>query len=263
MFTLCYLYSKVVESQDGGLLAVAYADNWEVVAPGVSTLQTVLQAIEVFLHDCELPVSPQKCWTWALDKVGRQALRALTLDGAALSVQLQGVDLGADVAYSYRIPAAKRNKRVRIGHKRLQRLRGLPSSRAQKARLVVSGVWPQALHAAETAPVPKTVLKRLRTQAGRAASLAKTGVNPFLACSVGATQCIDPGYYVLCQRVRLFRQLWKDFPGRRSALLGSLAGTGRYRSVIKCCLLQLRALGWDCDGLLCSHVDGRHFHLRP
>lgn len=119
----------------------------------------------------------------------------------------------------------------------------------------------QALHAAETAPVPKSVLKRLRTQAGRATSIAKTGVAPFLACSVGSAQCVDPGYFLICSRVRLFRKLWRDFPRRRSALLGSLEGTGRYRSVTKCMLLQLRSLGWECDGLLCSDADGRHFHL--
>ena len=79
----------------------------------------------------------------------------------------------------------------------------------------MSGIWPQCLHGSETCVVPKSVLKRLRTQAGRVASIAKQGVSPWLACSVGSPQLVDPEFCLLVQRLRLFRLMWRDFPDAR------------------------------------------------
>eukprot|EP00438_Fugacium_kawagutii_P001772 Skav227149 [mRNA] locus=scaffold133:634232:636690:+ [translate_table: standard] len=211
MFLVCLVYSEVVVQHDGSLTPLTYADNWEILSTNVKSLIEALPVVEHFLRSCELPVSPAKCWLWSLTKSGRAQLRDQTLNDQPVPVQLQAVDLGADIAYGYRTPAAKRNSRVKVGHRRLQRARGLPGSTWQKARLIFGGIWPQALHACETPPVPKSVLKRLRTQAGRVASLSKSGVNPYLACSVGAVRCVDPGFHVLCSRLRFFRLLWRDF----------------------------------------------------
>ena len=108
--------------------------------------------------------------------------------------------------------AARRNQRISLGHRRLHRARAVPCSRWRKTRLILSGIWPQCLHGAETCQVPRSVYKRLRTQAGRVASLAKPGVSPWLARSVGAMQTVDPAFCLLVQRIRLFRLMWRISP---------------------------------------------------
>lgn len=118
-------------------------------------------------------------------------------------MKYQAVDLGADVAYSYRVAAARRNARVGEAHRRLKRVRSLPMARWQKCRLIRQGIWPQAFYGAETSVVPKSVFKRLRTQAGRAASVAKPGASPWLACSLGSWEPVDPEFCLLLQRLRL------------------------------------------------------------
>lgn len=102
--------------------------------------------------------------------------------GQLLPVKLKAKELGAGISYSLLKAARVRNARIRSAHGRLLRLGGLPLPRPFKQRLLLAGIWPHALHAAETASVPKTVFKRLRTQAARAMSLRKKGTNPFLAC---------------------------------------------------------------------------------
>ena len=74
-------------------------------------------------------------------------------------MKLQARELGADLPYCLRKAARVRNGRIQVTHQRLLRLSGIPGSRAQKQRLLLSGVWPQGLHAAETATVPRTVFK--------------------------------------------------------------------------------------------------------
>ena len=164
--------------------------------------------------------------------------------------------------YCRRRAAAKRSQRVSLGHKRLLRAKGVPCSRWHKTRLVLSGVWPQCLHGAEMCQVPLSVLKRLRTQASRAVSLAKPGVSPWLACSVGAHQTVDPAYCLLIQRIRLFRLMWRDFPqGRarmRRGLISLRGGTGGVSYLLA---KQLRGFGWLTVGLEARDDHGRVINL--
>ena len=140
--------------------------------------------------------------------------------------------------------------------------RGFRALGGTKPRLVLSGVWPQCLHGAETCQVPLSVLKRLRTQAGRAVSLAKPGVSPWLACSVGAHQTVDPAYCLLIQRIRLFRLMWRDFPqGRarmRRGLISLRGGTGGVSYLLA---KQLRGFGWLTVGLEARDDHGRVINL--
>ena len=152
--------------------------------------------------------------------------------------------------------------RVSAGHRRLLRARGIPCSRWRKSRLIVSGVWAQCLHGAETCPVPFSVLKRLRTQAGRVASLAKPGVSPWLACSVGATQTVDPAFCLLLQRIRLFRLMWRDFPQARRRMQRGLVSLRCGNGGVSYLLArQLRSLEWLPVGLEVQDDLGRFFHL--
>ena len=141
MFSLCCLFRAVVRRQDSLALPFSYADNWEVVVGNVGSLTGIVSALDRMSSVCMLPVAPSKCWTWALSAEDRKLLRDVTLAGQLVPVKLTGCCLGADMAYSYRTPAATRNGRVSSGHKRLLRLRGLPTSRFRKCRLILGGVY--------------------------------------------------------------------------------------------------------------------------
>ena len=170
-------------------------------------------------------------------------------------VKTTGCCLGADMSYSFRIAAATRNQRVAKGHRRLLRLRGIPTSRFRKCRLVLSGVSPQSLHACEASWVPGSVFDRLRSKVVQALKLDGSGVNPYLACSVAAPKLVDPEFVALFSRIRLFRQLWRDFSDYRPILLARLASQGsRFKSPTDHLGRALRSLGWE-------FVDGTFFRM--
>jgi ribonuclease HI len=258
---MCLFFARFVLGE-ADVVPVTYADNWQVIARQVGPIVTVLPKIHEFLELCALPVSPEKCWLWSAGKIGRKRLKQVAFGDSHIPVRLQAVDLGADMPYCKRRAAAKRNLRIKAGHRRLQRAKGLPGSKWQKSRLIMSGIWPQCLHGSETCVVPKSVLKRLRTQAGRVASIAKQGVSPWLACSVGSPQLVDPEFCLLVQRLRLFRLMWRDFPDARPRMQkGLCALRSATRGVSFLLSRQLRSFEWIVQGLVASDDHGRCFHL--
>lgn len=106
---LCLVRSSmVVQGCPGDVCPVTYADNWEVWC-----LIELLDPLAAFLRTCRLPISVDKCWGWCLDPVGRKRLKQCQFDDGTLPVVLSAKCLGAEIAYSYRIAATTRNKRVR------------------------------------------------------------------------------------------------------------------------------------------------------
>ena len=167
------------------------------------------------------------------------------------------------MSYSFRVAAATRNQRVAAGHKRLLRLRGIPTTRFRKCRLVLGGVFPQALHACEASWVPVSVFGRLRSKVVQALNVEGSGVNPFLATNICAPANVDPQFAALLSRLRLFRQLWRDFPVYRPILLARLASTGsKFKTPTDHLVRALQDLGWEClEGLCFQDEAGRSFSL--
>lgn len=226
MFALCCLFREVVADQNSQALVFSYADNWEVVVDNTESLQAILCALDRMTHVCFLPVAPAKCWTWALKASDRAQVKSCELAEQKVPTKTTGCCLGADMSYSFRIAAATRNQRVACGHRRLLRLRGIPTSRFRKCRLVLGGVFPKALHACEASWVPPSVFGRLRSKVVQSLKIDGSGVNPFLACNVGAPKIVDPEWAALISHIRLLRQLWRDFYDYRPILLARLASTG-------------------------------------
>eukprot|EP00435_Cladocopium_sp_Y103_P008435 s1164_g2.t1 len=194
MYCMCRFFALWIQSK-AAVMPLTYADNWQVLASQTGPVLEALPHVAHFLTCCALPISPHKCWLWSASGEGCKRLKAAALGQDRVPVKLQSVDLGADLPYCRRRAAAKRNQRVSLGHKRLLRAKGVPCSRWRKTRLVLSGIWPQCLHGAETCQVPLTVL---RTQAGRVVSMAKPGVSPWIAvrCGTGGVS------YLLAKQLR-------------------------------------------------------------
>ena len=172
-------------------------------------------------------------------------------------------EVGADVSYCPLKAAKVRNLRIQSAHKRLIRLGGLPLPRPFTQRLLLSRIWLHAFHAAETASVPKSVFKRLRTQAARAMSLRKKGTNPFLACLLPSPAIVDPQYVLLSNRVALFRQVLRELPEYKDLFTGQLVcPESRYKGPTRLLVRALRSRGWTLQqGALFEDSHGRTFHL--
>ena len=198
------------------------------------------------LNAVGFPVNPAECWSWSMDPSQRKLLKQIQWRGARLPVKLQARELGADLSYCLRKAAQVRNGRIQVTHQRLLRLSGIPGSRAQKQRLLLSGVWPQGLHAAETATVPRTVFKRLRTKTSVALNLNRKGSNPYLVCMLACPKIVDPQFVLLCNRISLFRQVLRELPDYKDMFVAK----------------TLLLLGWTVQqGAIVKHEDGRFFHL--
>lgn len=263
MYALCCLFRWVVADYSARALIFSYADNWEIVVDQPEALQDLIVVLDRMTQVCLLPVAPSKCWTWALKASDRSKLKNCELSGQKVPVKTTGCRLGADMSYSFRVAATTRNQRVAAGHKRLLRLRGIPTSRFRKCRLVLGGVFPQALHACEASWVPVSVFGRLRSKVVQALKVEGSGVNPFLATNICAPANVDPQFAALFSRLRLFRQLWKDFPVYRPILLARLASTGsKFKTPTDHLVRALQDLGWEyLDGLCLQDEAGRSFSL--
>ena len=143
------------------------------------------------------------------------------------------------------------------------RLAGLPLSRVRKQRMLLSSVFPQALHASETALVPKSVFDRLRSKTSLSLGAAKKGANPLLACLLACPKIVDPQFVQVKNRIQLFRQVIQELPSQADLILDCLAAmNGRYKGPSRLLRKELGALGWHLFGRATFRDDsGRSFHL--
>ena len=262
MFTFALFFRDVVRSMNVSVLPITFADNWEVFADSVDALVKVVQQLEPFLQAALLPVAPGKCWLWSISRSGRKCLRSVRWQEQRIPVVLSARVLGADVSYSFRKAAKVKNNRIRAGHRRFTKIAGLPMSRHQKVMLLFRSAYPQSLHAAEACYMPRSTARRMRARAVRATNLHGSGASPWLAAAVGAHEVFDPEWAVLLSRVRLFRQLVRDFPDKRELFQDCLGATrGRYHGSTRLMVKMLAELGWTLEGEeVFRDESGRRFH---
>ena len=264
MFCVSLTFYKFIKWKVPEALVCTYADNWEAVCSHPDVLSKLLSVLGPFLNGLNLPINPQKCWTWSLDPEHRKQLRTLRWDGEqCFPVKLQARELGADISYCLRKAARVRNQRIAAGHQRLLRLAGLPLPRLCKQRLLFSGIFPQTLHASETAMVPKSVYDRLRSKTALSVGAAKKGSNPYIVCLLACPRIVDPQFVQILGRVRLFRQVLRELPSFTEVFLGGLsADNGRYKGPSRILRKELHLLGWSLFGRATfGDMYGRSFHL--
>lgn len=124
--------------------------------------------------------------------------------------------------------------------------------------------YPCALHGAETGVVPKakTVLQRFRAKVSKALFALHKGSSPWLSCLLGTSQCVDPQFILLMNRIMLFRQLLKELPLQATFLTTQLECTGRYRGPAARLVQVLGNLGWvHHPSAVFVDPEGRTFHL--
>eukprot|EP00435_Cladocopium_sp_Y103_P049129 s90_g14.t1 len=262
MFCFAKAFDHYLQASCHSVLCITYSDNWEVVARSARELLNVLPVVEQFLDLCQLLVAPGKCWLWAICGKGRQVLRQARLFHQTVPIKLQARELGADISYCLRKAAKERNVRAVSGLKRMARLHGLPGSTAKKTRVLVSGILPHALHAAESSLAPKTVLQRLRSGAANAIGCRSKGASPWLSCLLATYRCVDPEFVLLVNRLQLFRQVIKELPDLSDFFLDNLSLRSSRPGPSRLLVEALSQNGWVFvgDGIF-SDVEGRIFHV--
>ena len=135
---------------------------------------------------------------------------------------------------------------------------------ALKTQLVLRDAFPATLRAAEATVIPVSTFRRLRTQAVQAVGLSGTGVSPWLAASVGSSRVVDPQWVILLSRVRLYRQVRRDFPGYGQISLGCLGRSGgRFQGTTRQSVKASATLGWSHHAHeVFVDCHGRPFDLR-
>ena len=262
MFVFAKAFDHFVQRGPAKVICMTYADNWELVARSANELLRAIPVVEKFLDLCQLLVSPSKCWFWSICAAGRRRLRAALFLEQKVPVKLQARELGADISYCCRKAARERNKRTTSGLGRMSRLHGLPGSVFRKTRLLLSGIFPHALHAAETSSTPKTVMQRLRSGAARAIGCRPKGASPWLACLLASYRCVDPEFVLAVNRMQLFRQIIKELPALAQFFLDGLHLHSRRPGPSRLLVHALGAIGWSFvgDGIF-ADVAGRVFHI--
>ena len=261
MFVFAFTFSRFVDHHVPQALVATYADNWEILADSSEVLLQAMPLVEQFLEQFHLPVAVKKCWSWAIRPLDRKILRLQKFFGESLPLKLAARELGADVSYCRKRAAKVRNLRVSSGHQRLLKLAGLPVPIWRKTRLLLSSIFPHALHAAEATWVPKTTFQRLRTKVSKGLGLALKGSSPYLACLLGTYQCVDPEFILVVNRLRSFRQVIRELPELHVFFMQQLVSdnrTGPTGMLVK----SLSVLGWtlDQEGIFQDEF-GRLFHL--
>ena len=262
MFVFAKAFDHFVQHRAAHVLCLTYADNWELVARSALELIRAIPVVERFLDLCHLLVSPAKCWFWAICPTGRRKLRSSSLLQQRVPVKLQARELGADISYCNKKAARERNGRVTSGLSRMSKLHGLPGSVYRKTRLLLSGIFPHALHAAETSSAPKSVFQRLRSGAANAVECRPKGSSPWLACLLATYRCIDPEFVLIINRIQLFRQVVKELPALSQFFFDGLIASSLRPGPTRLLVTVLSSLGWSHvgDGTFMDDA-GRVFHV--
>lgn len=128
--------------------------------------------------------------------------------------------------------------------------------------MVLSSVYPCALHGAETFVVPRTVLQNIRSKVSKALFGVCKGSSPWLSCFLGSYRCVDPQFVLLMNRVQLFRQLVSELPAQANFFLDQLQWTGKYRGPSSRLVQVLSSHGWEHHPpAIFVDAFGRAFHL--
>ena len=262
MFTFAKAFDHLIQRRCLQVLCITYADNLELVARSSQELVRVLPVVERFLDLCQLLVAPSKCWFWAICPAARRRLQHTQLLGQKVPLKLQARELGADISYCKRKAAKERNPRATSGFRRMTKLHGLPGSIGRKTRLLLSGIFPHALHAAETSAAPKSVLQRLRSGAALAIDCRPKGASPWLACLLSTYRCVDPEFVLTMNRLQLFRQVIKELPDLAPFFMDNLSLDSPRPGPARLLVSSFHAVGWvHVGGGIFADENGRIFHV--
>ena len=153
------------------LTPYSYADNWTWMTTCQRAQFVALQKVLNLITSLRMQIDHKKSWSWGTTKAMRTACHALNClypDGTLeVPVVETAKDLGYQLHYNQHITLGSLRDRIKTGIKRCTKLRWIPMSMEQKARIIQTSVWPNALFGAENQLVGKTIFVILEGQHAR------------------------------------------------------------------------------------------------
>ena len=194
----------------------AYADNWSWISQDFREHFRAMQKVFNFVAALAMDIDYDKSWVWGATRTWRkqcQLLNSLFPSGEIqFDIRDSAKDLGIEIHYNKQTKLGSIADRIREGISRCEKLRWIPCDISQKSTIIQTGVWPAALHSADTQIVGDKLWGKLR----RAATTALVGNHrnacSYLACTVLSTNIQDPLLYNICQMLRSIRRCAFLFP---------------------------------------------------
>ena len=198
------------------LLPYAYADNWSWLAKSFREQFQAMLTIFNFIASLRMNIDYTKSWAWGATKSFRaqcQHLNALFPNGEIqFEVRDSAKDLGIEIHFNKQTKLGSIAERIQDGIARCDRLRWVPCDISQKSTTIQAGIWPAALHSADTQLVGNSHWRTLRRAATRALVGCHRNASSYLACTVLSTKIQDPLLYNVCQMLRALRRCAFLFP---------------------------------------------------
>ena len=198
------------------LLPYAYADNWSWLARGFKEQFHAMLTIFNFIASLRMDIDYTKSWAWGATKTFRtqcQHLNALFPNGEIqFEIRDSAKDLGIEIHYNKQTKLGSIAERIQDGISRCERLRWIPCDISQKSMIIQTGIWPAALHSADTQVVGNRHWRDLRRAATSALVGCHKHASSYLACTVLSTKIQDPLLYNVCQMLRALRRCAFLFP---------------------------------------------------
>ena len=225
---------------------VAYADNWNLVAPTVRTFLVSTETLLHFVLTLRLTISPQKSWVWSTNAAGRRQLKNFRINGVVLPVVCNIADLGCDINYSRRTRKSKMKTRWSNVRKKCSRIQISCVPRTFKHRMVQSIGFQGATYGTNLQHVTKTQWSSLRANLAHAIQLSRAGASSWLALGMFRS---DPQKRHLQTCLRFWRRFGHICPDISQLFMNSLLQDGVSNAGPAACLKRtLKAAGWSIDG---------------
>lgn len=203
------LYSPV-------LTPYSYADNWTWMTTCQRAQFIALQKVFNLITSLRMQIDHNKSWSWGTTKSMRAACRDLNClypDGTLdVPVVETAKDLGYQLHYNQNITLGSLRDRIKIGVKRCMKLRWIPISMEQKAKIIQTSVWPNALFGAENQLVGKNHFRDLRRAACTALMGDHKQASSIISCNTLFPGLQDPLMFVIIQSLRSFRRIYSLNP---------------------------------------------------
>ena len=147
------------------------------------------------------------------------------------------------------------------GFRRLECMETLTVSREFRARLILSGVFPQCLHGIEAEIISEDTWSPLRSGVAKALGFRCTR-NPFLACISATKRIVDPLFISIWNGIRLCRLVAKHAPSHIDGMLHCFGQIdGNYQGVAAILASRLDHLKWKYENNGVWSLRGMKFHI--
>ena len=237
---------------------VNYVDNLETVGNDTAAVKQSFRSLQDFCTALDVELDAKKTLYWALTAQSRKDLKA-----SGLHVVLAARDFGGHMAYC----ARRTNSTVTERFQKLPPLWGsLARSLAplpQKQLAVLAVAWPRVFHGAQCVNITPAALQFFGAGATQGLKLKHGGSNSKIELSLVQDPRMDPGFHLLIQAARAFRQYTvpdQSFPLLN--LLSVLPPRNYWPGPVGVLLQRLHEVlwRWEGDGTLVDH-EGLRWHI--